>query len=80
MTGVRRAVLATFLCAAPLLGASAQASTGMLEREAVREALRQTARSARSGGVVLLPLPEPVRASAASASNEIALVARDILR
>ena len=76
MIPVRRAVLATFLCAAPLLGASAQASTGMLEREAVREALRQTARSARSGGVVLLPLPEPVRASAASASNEIALVAR----
>ena len=42
---MRRAVLATFLCAAPLLAAPAQASTGMLEREA----------AARS------PPPEPAR-------------------
>ena len=68
-------MLATFLCAAPLLAASAQASTGMLEREAVRQALRHSARAA-SGSVVRLPLPEPVRASAASASSELARVAR----
>ena len=71
---MRRAVLATFLCAAPLLAVSAQASTGMLEREAVREALRQSARGA-SGGVVSLPLPEPVRASTASARSELARIA-----
>ena len=76
MAGVRRAVLATFLCAAPLFAASAQASTAMLEREAVREALRQSARAAGGGGVVALPLPEPPRASASSASSELARVAR----
>ena len=69
MTGVRRAVLATFLCAAPLFAASAQASTGMLEREAAREALRHSARAAGGGGVVPLPLPEPPRASASAASS-----------
>ncbi len=71
---MRRAVLATFLCAAPLLAASAQASTGMLEREAVREALRQSPRAA-SGGVIALPLPEPARASAASARSELGRIA-----
>ena len=76
MTGVRRAVLATFLCAAPLFAASAQASTGMLEREAVREAHRHGARAAGGGGVLPLPLPEPPRASAASAAGELARVAR----
>ena len=69
-------MLATFLCAAPLFAASAQASTYMLDREAVREALRHSARAARSGGVVALPLPEPAGASAASASSELARVAR----
>jgi subtilisin family serine protease len=78
MPGVRRAVLATFLCAAPLFAASAQASTGLVEREAVREMLRSSARSASggSGGVIALPLPEQPRASAASASSELARVAR----
>ena len=47
----------------------------MLERESVREALRHSARAANSG-VVRLPLPEPVRASAASSSSELARVAR----
>ena len=75
MTVVRRAVLAIFLCAAPLLAAPAQASTGMLERESVREALRHSAQAA-SSGVIPLPLPEPVRASAASSSSELARVAR----
>jgi subtilisin family serine protease len=68
-------VLATFLCAAPLLAAPAQASTGMLERSALREALRMRAHSARSA-VVALPLPEPPRASAASARGELARIAR----
>ena len=71
---MRRAVLATFLCAAPLLAASAQASTGMLEREALREALHQSPRAA-TGGVVALPLPEPASASAASARGELARIA-----
>jgi subtilisin family serine protease len=68
-------VLATFLCAAPLLAAPAQASTGMLERSAVREVLRLRAHSARSH-VLALPLPEPPRASAASARGELARIAR----
>src|SRR5215208_5946203 len=77
MSRVRRAVLATFLCAAPLFAATAQASTSMLEREAAREVLRHSARAANGGGgVVPLPLPEPARASAASASSELARVAR----
>ena len=67
-------VLAIFLCAAPLLAASAQASTGMLEREALREALRQSPRAA-SDGVLPLPLPEPVSASAGSARGELARIA-----
>ena len=68
-------MLATFLCAAPLLAGPAQASTGMLERSAVREALRLRAHSARSH-VLALPLPEPPRASAASTSGELARIAR----
>jgi subtilisin family serine protease len=68
-------VLATFLCAAPLLAGPAQASTGMLERSALREALRVRAHSSRSN-VVALPLPEPARASAASARGEVGRIAR----
>jgi subtilisin family serine protease len=71
---VRRAVLATFLCAVPLFAASAQASTGLLEREALRQALTQSPRAA-SDGVVPLPLPEPVSTSAASAGGELARIA-----
>ena len=71
---MRRAVLATFLCAAPLLAASAQASTGLLEREALREALRQSPRAA-AGGVLPLPLGEPISASAASSRSELARIA-----
>ena len=71
---MRRAVLATFLCAAPLVAASAQASTGMLEREAVRQALSQSPRAA-SDGVLPLPLPEPASASAASTRGELASIA-----
>ena len=46
----------------------------MLEREALREALRLSPRAA-SGGVISLPLPEPARASAASARGELARIA-----
>lgn len=75
MHPVRRALLAMFLCAAPLLAAPAQASTGMLEREALREVLRQRVHAA-SGHVVPLPLPERPRASAAAASTGLARIAR----
>ena len=71
---MRRGVLAIFLCAAPLLPASAQASTEMLEREALRQALSQSPRAA-SDGVLPLPLPEPLSASAASARGELARIA-----
>jgi subtilisin family serine protease len=64
-----------FLCAAPLLAAPAQASTGMLEREALREVLRQRPRSARQH-VVALPLPKQPRASAPAAPGELARIAR----
>src|SRR4029450_11360141 len=74
MFGVRRARLAMFLCAAPLLAAPAQASAGMLEREALRETLRQRPQSA-GRHVVPLPLPDLPRASAAAASGEVARVA-----
>ena len=47
----------------------------MVEREALREALRQRAHSARAG-VVPLPLPELARASAAAAGGELARIAR----
>ncbi len=46
----------------------------MLEREALREALRQSPRAAASG-VVPLPLPEPVSATAASRRGELARIA-----
>ena len=46
----------------------------MLERSALREALRIRAHSARSN-VVALPLPEPARASAASTRGELARIA-----
>jgi subtilisin family serine protease len=72
---VRGAVLAMFLCAAPLLAASAQASTGLAEREALREVLRQRAHSSRAGAIAL-PLPEQARASTAAASGELARIAR----
>ncbi|HZB06083.1 MAG TPA: S8 family serine peptidase [Thermoleophilaceae bacterium] len=71
---MRRAVLAVFLCAAPLLAATAQASTGMVERVALREALRQHAH-ASGNGVVRLPLPEAPRVSAAAARRGLARLA-----
>ncbi|HLM10598.1 MAG TPA: S8 family serine peptidase [Thermoleophilaceae bacterium] len=70
---MRRAALATFLCAGPLLAATAHASTDLTDRVVLREALRAGARMA-GRNVVRLPLPEPVRASAA-ATGELAHVA-----
>ena len=66
-------MLAIWLCAAPLLATSAHASTGMLERQALREVLHQQARAARSGAVPL-PLPAPNGASASQAAGELARI------
>lgn len=75
MTSVRRALLAMSLCAVPLLAAPAQASTGPLDREALRAVLRQDARAAHVRAIPL-PLPEPARAPAAGASRELGRLAR----
>jgi subtilisin family serine protease len=75
MRSVRRAVLATFLCAAPLSAASAHASNDLLSRTALREVVRQSAR-ASSRGAVPLPLPEPPRA----APSELGSIARAVGR
>jgi subtilisin family serine protease len=69
-------VLATILCAAPLLAAPAHASRDLPDRIALREVLRHEA-SAAAAGVVPLPLPERPRASAASASRELGSIARN---
>jgi subtilisin family serine protease len=69
-------VLATILCAAPLLAAPAHAAGDLPERIALREVLRHEAR-ASAGRVVPLPLPEAPRASAASASRELTSIARN---
>jgi subtilisin family serine protease len=72
---MRRAVLlATFLCAAPLLTAPAHASGGLPDRIAVREVLRHEARASTTG-VIRLPLPEAPLATAASASRELGSIA-----
>ena len=71
-------MLAGLLCAAPLLAATAQASTGIVEREQLRAALRLQPHAADTGVVPLpLPLPERPRASAsAAAGGELARIAR----
>lgn len=71
MALVRRAVLVTFLCAAPLITATAHASDGLRERLALREVLRQQAR-ASTRGLIPLPLPETPRASAAASPAALA--------
>jgi subtilisin family serine protease len=69
-------VLATLLCAAPLLAAPAYASGDLSDRTALREALSHVAR-ASAAAVVPLPLPETPQASAASASRELTSIARN---
>jgi subtilisin family serine protease len=68
-------VLAGLLCAAPLVAATAEASTGMIEREQLRAALRVSPHAARAN-VVPLPLPERPRASAAANGGALARIAR----
>jgi len=68
-------VLAGLLCAAPLLAATAEASTGMIEREQLRAALRAGPHAARAN-VLPLPLPERPRASAAASGETLARIAR----
>ena len=68
-------MLAIFLCAAPLVAATAQASTGLAEREALRELIRQRGHSARAS-VIPLPLPEPGRGAEAASSRRAAHGAR----
>ena len=63
------------LCAAPLSASGAHAYEGLPERQALREALRMRAGSARASGLVPLPLPEPRRAGAAAAA-ELTRIAR----
>jgi Subtilase family len=67
--------VAGLLCAAPLLAATAQASTGMLEREQLRAALRAGPHAA-GARVLPLPLPERPRASAAANGAALARIAR----
>jgi subtilisin family serine protease len=69
-------VVAGLLCAAPLVAASAQASTGVVEREQLRAALQPRSQAARAN-VVPLPLPEHPRALAAAAGGSaLARIAR----
>jgi subtilisin family serine protease len=68
-------VLAGLLCAAPLFAATAEASTGTVEREQLRAVLQLRPHAARAN-VVPLPLPEHPRASAARTGGELARIAR----
>jgi subtilisin family serine protease len=61
MTRMRRVVLAILLCAAPLAAAPAHAAPGLVERQALREALRL-----QDGGM-MLPLPDEHAATASLA-------------
>jgi subtilisin family serine protease len=73
---MRRAALATLICAVPLLAAPAQASSSIEDRQALRAALGSSGHAAR-GGPLPLPLPEPPAPARASASRgELAALAR----
>jgi subtilisin family serine protease len=73
MTRMRRAVLATLLCAAPLMAAPAHASEGLLEGKAVRAALGL---HPSVPGVAPLPLSRESRPTASAASaGELARIA-----
>src|SRR5687768_16958183 len=74
MRAVRRAALAILLCAAPVVVASAHASTGPMDRVALREVLRHHAR-ASARGAIQLPLPESPRAPAAATGRELGVIA-----
>jgi subtilisin family serine protease len=69
---MRRAVLATVLCAAPLLTGPAHAAGGLQERQALRAALQLDAGAASVQRVLPLPLPESARRT----SGELERIAR----
>jgi subtilisin family serine protease len=77
---MRRAVLATALCAAPLLAAPALApAQDLRDRQALRAALTQRAAAASADRVLPVPLPEPRTTSPAAAAShrvELARIAR----
>jgi subtilisin family serine protease len=75
MESMRRAALATILCAAPLMAAPAHVLAAPADRLGLRELLRQEARAAGAGAIAL-PLPEPPRASSAASRRELAGIAR----
>jgi subtilase family protein len=75
MTLVRRALLVMSLCAAPLMSATAQASTGLLDREAMRAVLQQGSHAAHKRALPL-PLPEAPAASASASGAESARIGR----
>jgi subtilisin family serine protease len=75
---VRRALLATLLCAAPLLAGPARAAGDLPERQPLRAALNHDAGAASARQVGRLPLPEPGagRPAMASARSDLARIAR----
>ena len=74
---MRKAALATLLCAVPLLAVPAFAGADVIDRAALREVLRSQPRAA-AGTPLPLPLPEPAAAprASAAASGELADIAR----
>jgi subtilisin family serine protease len=72
---VKRLAILVSLCAAAILAVPAQGAVP-LERAIVRQALHSEARPA-SRRAIPLPLPAPPRATAAVASHELAVLARD---
>jgi subtilisin family serine protease len=75
---MRRAVLATVLCAAPLLAGSAHAAGDLPERQALRAALQLEAGAASARQMLRLPLarPDTERARAAFGRSELTRIAR----
>src|SRR5829696_10079728 len=77
MSEMRRAALATIVCAAPLVCAAAHASGGLLEAQTLREAAHHEVRPAAPGPVMPLPLPETrVPATTPASAAELASIAR----
>src|SRR5215208_7560163 len=68
LRAMRRAVLAVFLCAAPLVAAPAYASQDILGQEALRAARSIEAGSASTAAVRALPLTGEDRVAASVAS------------
>ena len=79
MPRVRREALAILLCAAPLLAAAPASASPAAERAALKHALRSSAHTSGTGGILALPLPEPALGSAGAAASRRgeAALARD---